>query len=99
MEYNYARDDAQTYIPRLRSGAYSLFEYIDVGNDENNLSPGTYLLSFLDGRDVFNQTDADMMPVNTFEISKKFDPVEIELNDNDRIFVDKNLSVKLTKSD
>ena len=103
MEYNYARDDAQTYIPRLGSGAYSLdgslFEYIDVGNDENNLSPGTYLLSFLDGRGVFNQTDADMMPVNTFEISKKFDPVEIELNDNDRIFVDKNLSVKLTKRD
>ena len=103
MEYNYARDDAQTYIPRLRSGAYSLdgslFEYIDVGGDENNLSPGTYLLSFLDGRGVFNQTDADMMPVNTFEISKKFDPVEIELNDNDRIFVDKNLSVKLTKRD
>ena len=101
MEYNYARDDAQTYLPKLKSGAYTLdgsnFDYIDVGSDANCIQPGQYTLSFLDGRGVFNQTNADMMSLNTFEISKKFDPVVIELSDNDRLFIDKNLTVKLTK--
>ena len=99
MRYNYNADEAQTYEPQLVNGAYTLdgseFDFLDVGEDSNCVQEGTYVLSVVTGSGVYNQTDSSLMPKQAFDLSRTSGEKEVLLETGDRIYVDKNLTVKL----
>lgn len=102
IEYDHSKDEAQTYKPKFTQGKYILngddFEYIDVGNDDNNILPGSYNLTYVSGSGAFNQTDYNLMSKNCYQMNKKFESCTVELEEGDRIFVSEGLTINLEQN-
>lgn len=99
IKYDHSKDEAQNYKPKLNQGTYTLsgddFEYIDIGEDDNNILPGTYTLTYISGKGSFNQTDYNLMSKNFYQMSKKFESCSVTLEEGDRIFVTEGLVITL----